>query len=50
MHFVRAAQSGRDRAHTAPLEDLRRPILKRGVPSDPAEKARGQLELFDGVV
>ena len=40
----------RSRAYTAPLEDLWRPILKRVVSSDPVEKARGLLELFDGVV
>ena len=40
----------RSRAYTAALEDLWRPILKRVVPSDPVEKARGLLELFDGVV
>ena len=49
-HFARAAQSGRDRVHTVLHEDLWRPILKRVVPSDPVEKARGLLELFDGVV
>ena len=40
----------RSRAYTAPLEDLWRPILKRVVLSDPVEKARGLIELFNGVV
>ena len=40
----------RSRAYTAPFDDLWRPILKRVVPSDPVEKARGLLELLDGVV
>ena len=40
----------RSRAYTAPLEDLWRQILKRVVPSDPVENARGLLELYDGVV
>ena len=40
----------RSRAYTAPLESLWRPILKRVVESDLVEKARGLLELFDGVV
>ena len=40
----------RSRAYTAFLEDLWRLILKRVVPSDPVENARGLLDLFDGVV
>ena len=47
---MRAAQSNRDRVHTASLEDLWRPVLKRDVLSEFIEKARGLLELFDIVV
>ena len=47
---MRVAQSGSDRVHTQPLDNLWRPILKCVVPSNLVEKARGRLDLFDGVV
>ena len=49
-HCVTNAVLSRSRAYTAPIEDFWRLILKCVVSSDPVEKARGLLDLFDNVV